>query len=347
MTPNDYERPYKPSFIDRFNDWVAQLPVRSWVFYVLFGIGLILLQTLFLWLDGGLYAQELLPVILFNGCATSFLVGLTHLLDSQALDALHSMRPALELTDSQFEDYAYRLSNMPPVTTVIAGLGMMVVAILAEMQSNALVRYAALERLPIFAVVFHLTDKGSAFVFGVVLFHSVRQLRLVDRINANHVRFSLFNLGPFRAFSRLTSSTAVGLVVCAYGWIPINPDLLTNPISLGFSGAVTILAVAVFVWPLLGAHRLMQTEKERVLHEIDLHFEAAFARIDRRFSVDDYSAYEGLNRTIASLEIQRSRIMAIPTWPWRPETARIVLTVVVLPLVLTIIQFFVLQALGR
>ena len=70
MTANNSERPYKPSWIDRFTDWVERLPVRSWIFYLGIGTALILVQILFLWLDGGLTAQELLPVIIFNGLAT-------------------------------------------------------------------------------------------------------------------------------------------------------------------------------------------------------------------------------------------------------------------------------------
>jgi hypothetical protein len=50
---------------------------------------------------------------------------------------------------------------------------------------------------------------------------------------------------------------------------------------------------------------------------------------------------------IASLDIQYRRINAIPTWPWRPETARIALTAIALPLMLMILQYFAFQALDR
>jgi hypothetical protein len=83
MTANSKERLYKASWIDRFNNWVETLPVRAWIFHVVFGIVLILVQMLFLWLDRGLHAEELLPVIIFNGLATLFLLALIHLLDNQ------------------------------------------------------------------------------------------------------------------------------------------------------------------------------------------------------------------------------------------------------------------------
>jgi hypothetical protein len=131
-------------------------------------------------------------------------------------------------------------------------------------------------------------------------------------------------------------------------WMLINPELLADPFSLGMTVSFTILAVAVFVWPLVGAHRLMETEKERMLHAIDLQFGAVFAMFNQRFrdnDNDDYSAIGRLSGTISSLEIQYRKIKAIPTWPWRPETVRSVTTAIALPLVLMILQFLVEQAL--
>jgi hypothetical protein len=343
-TANNKERPYKPSWIDRFTNWVEKLPIREWVFYVGLGFVLILSQMLFLWLDGGLQAEALLPVIIFNGLATPFALALIHLLDNQAVTALKSMIPTLEMTEPEFDKFQYKLSNMPSRATLIAGLTMVIIAILIERLSIAPIRYAALEQLPIFAVVFHIIDKSSAFLFGAFIYHTIRQLRLVNTTCLLHIRISLFNLGPLQAFSKLTASTAVGLVVGVYGWMLINPELLTDPVSFGFAWSITILAIAVFVWPLFGVHRLMEMEKERTLHNIDLRFEAVFSKFNQRFLDDDYSAIERLNGTISSLEIQHKRIKAIPTWPWRPETARFALTAIALPLILTILQFLVEQA---
>ena len=337
-------RPYRPSWIDRFTNWVARLPVREWVFYVGLGLGLICIQMLFLWLDGGLQYDALLPVIIFNALAIPYGLALVHLLDKRAVTALHSMRPTLTITEPEFDDFQYRLSTMPSRAALIASLTTVVFLILTERFAIVPVRYAALEHLPIFKIVYHIIDKSTAFVIGPFIYHSIAQLRLVNAIYSNHTRINLFDMKPLYAFSKLTASTAVGLVVGVYGWMLINPELLTDPIGFGFAGSITILAVAVFVWSLFGAHRLMEMEKARMLHDIDLHFEAVFSKFNQRLCDDDYSAIERLNGTISGLEIQHKRITAIPTWPWRPETARFVLTAIALPLILTILQFLAEQA---
>jgi hypothetical protein len=127
----------------------------------------------------------------------------------------------------------------------------------------------------------------------------------------------------------------------------INPELLANPVSLGIAGAYSILSIGIFIWPQWGVHRLMELEKAKALREINQRLEALFAKFNQLIDDGDYAATEKLNGTIASLEIQHKRVSAIPTWPWSPETARIALTAIALPLMLMILQYFVLQALNR
>ena len=343
-TANSKGRPYQRSWIDRFFNWVEILPIPAWAFYVSLGFVLILSQVLVLWLDGGLQAEVLLPIIVFNGLAVPFLLALIHFLDDQANTALNSVKTTLEITEQEFNDYQYQLSTMPSSPTLIAGLIMVVSAILVERCSVIPIRYEALEQLPIFAVVYHIIDKSTAFLFGTFIYHTIRQLRLVNTININHIRINLFNLRPLQVFSKFTASTAVGLVIGTYGWMLINPDLLTNLIFFGFTVSITVLAIMVFAWPLFGVHRLMESEKESMLHNIDLRFESVFSKFDQSILEEDYSAIERLNWTISSLEIRYKRIKAIPTWPWKPETARLVLTTVAIPLILTMLRFLIEQA---
>ncbi len=338
---------FRSSWIDRFSNWVERLPVSTWIFHTLFGVALILVQVLFLWLDSGLDAGELLPVIIFNGLAIPFLLALIQLLDKQAVAALQTMRPVLDMSQEAIDRAAYRLANMPFLAPLLAGLATTALTVLTPLVTAAPIRYAALEQLPIFAVVFHIVDKGSAFLFGVILYHTIRQLRLVNDINLNHVRINLFHLRPLRAFSRVTASTALGLLIFVYVWMFINPELLADPLIVGYALLFTALAVAVFAWPLWGAHRLMETEKEKALQEIDLQLEATFSEFNRLIGAGEFEATDRLNGVIASLETQYQRISAIPTWPWSSETARLALTAIALPLILMIIQSFVLQALNR
>jgi hypothetical protein len=249
------------------------------------------------------------------------------------------------MTEPEFDEFRYKLTTMPVLAPLAAGLTLLVLVILMEQFSAVPSRYAVLEQLPVFTVVFQIVDKSSAFMYGVMIYHTIRQLRFVTAVNSSYLRVSPFNVGPSQAFSRLTASTAVGLTFGVFAWLLINPELLSSPASVAFSAALTALGIAVFVWPLLGAHRRMEIEKARMLHEIDAHFEAVFAELNQRLRDGDYSESKRLQETISSLDVQHRTITAIPTWPWKPEIARVALTAIALPLILMIVQYFVLQAL--
>jgi hypothetical protein len=340
------ERPFKPSWIDRFNDWIEDRSIPAWLAFVVFGFVLVAVQILVLWLEGGLQARDLLPVIVYNGLFTPYLLALICLLDHQALSALRSMRSALDMTQSKFKTYEYRLSTMPFPLPLVVGLIMLTVVVLMEWFSTTPVRYGALGQFHVFRAVFQIVDKSSAFLFGVFIAHTIRQLQLVSRINANYVRINLFDRRSLQVFSTLTASTAVGLLFGVYGWILINPDLLMDPVIFGFIAIMTVLAMTVFALPLYGMHRRMAMAKERAIREIDRRSQTIFSTFNERVDADDYAAVEILSGVIDSLEVQYNRISGIPTWPWRPEAVRFLLAAIALPLVLEIILFLVGQAWG-
>jgi len=341
------ERPYKPSWIDLFIQWVEKLPINIWLFNLLLGALLILVHAVFLWIDDGLFTEEMFPIIIFNSLAIPYLFVLIYLLDKQAVSGLKAMRPALDLSQEEYLEYEYKLCTMPFLAPLLAGTVITLMTILLPSITVAPARYAVLEQLPTFNVVFHILDKSSAFLFGVLVYHTIRQLRLVNAININHVNINLFELVPVQAFSRLTGSTAIGLLVFVYPWMIINPELLFDPILFANVVVYTLVAIFVFVFPLWGVHRIIDQEKRRVLQEINLRFEAVLSEFNQFIDAGDLVASEALNGTINSLEIQTRRISAIPTWPWRSETARLILTAIALPVVLMVLQYFIFQALEQ
>lgn len=340
------ETPYPPSWIDRFGEWVETRRVPAWVIYAGLGAALIAGQLLLFWLLGGGAYLELAPVVVFNSLLIAFLLGLMHLLDRWALSALQTMRPILEISDGQYNRYRYELATMPLVGSLAAGLVMMVIVILMETFVVSPERYGGLAQLPLFNVIFQIVDKGSAFLFGVFAYHTVRQLRLVRAITTQNARISLFNPAPLQAFAPVTALTAVGLVITVYGWLLLNPDLLFDPAVIGFTAGATLLAVAVFVLPLYGVHRRMKAEKERLLLAVDLEMETLFGQFNEALQAGDHDALDRLNGTINSLGFQRARIDDLPSWPWRAGTARAALSAITLPLLAQVVRLLAGQLLG-
>jgi hypothetical protein len=55
---------------------------------------------------------------------------------------------------------------------------------------------------------------------------------------------------------------------------------------------------------------------------------------------------DDLSKTISSLQIEQHLLEGIPTWPWRPETVRLLITALALPLGLWFIQYLLQRLMG-
>lgn len=93
-----------------------------------------------------------------------------------------------------------------------------------------------------------------------------------------------------------------------------------------------LLAAASFVLPLNGMHRQVAKEKSRRVSEADRRFEFILNRLHQQIDTESLEDADGLNKTLASLVIERDALARI--WPWRPETLRGFLTSVALPLLI-------------
>ena len=151
-------------------------------------------------------------------------------------------------------------------------------------------------------------------------------------------------MGPLYAFSSITAITAVSLTATTYSWYFLNPGMLHDPVALAIALPITLLGLAIFVWPLLGIHQLLVNEKERLLEEGSQRLEAATVELHQRVDRGELEGMMDLNMAIGALEIEHQALSRIPTWPWQPETLRLLATALVLPLVLllaqVVVQFF-------
>jgi hypothetical protein len=87
-------------------------------------------------------------------------------------------------------------------------------------------------------------------------------------------------------------------------------------------------------------------EKGRLLDECSLRIEASITELHQRVDSESLEGMDDLNKTIASLETEQNLLERIPTWPWQPETVRLLVTALALPLVLWLVQYILQRAIG-
>jgi len=78
-------------------------------------------------------------------------------------------------------------------------------------------------------------------------------------------------------------------------------------------------------------------EKEGLQLQADRRFKATLADLHRSVDERDLSVADGLNKTLASLQLEREALARIPTWPWQAATLRAFLSALLVPIVIWLI----------
>ena len=333
-------RGYPPSWVDRLDDWLDALPGPTWRIYAVFALLLVLINAVIKWADGAYPPGTFHPfhvVVMISGV---WYMGLIHYLDRAAGVAMDRFRPVLDGPARRLARLEYCLTTMPARNTLVVTvlgilLGIWVLA--ASMQGVALSPAALAFTSPV-----SIWFEGAVCIFlntAFVLFvyHTIHQLRTVNRIYTTSTRIDLFNLTPLYAFSLLSALTAGGGLLLMYAWVATEPDLADDKISLAAALTTGVVALLTFLWPLLGIHRMLATEKIQAHTEVGKRIKLCFDELHRRMDKNFPAEVDTPIKVMAALQQEQAYLDKLPTWPWQPETVRGLATAVLLPIALWII----------
>jgi hypothetical protein len=102
---------------------------------------------------------------------------------------------------------------------------------------------------------------------------------------------------------------------------------------------LSTLALITFLVPLWGIHQRLVDEKERCLGESSTRMTNALGNFRR--AVETNAAEQALQNKdlVAALEYEYNLYSKVPTWPWQPDTFRLIISALLLPFVLFVVQF--------
>jgi len=339
-------RLYPPSFVDRVMNAVERLPIPYGLTYlVLFVLQSIALHVL-AWVEGWLAPYSFNPLILLFPMWLWGPLAIVTYLDSLSLEALSSFSPLLDTQPEAMRRLKYEFTTMPAGSVIISGViwsGLYFIFTYLTFDSA----YVTTGYGPFGTVVAIIEGLISFSVGSVVYYHSIRQLRLVDRTVRMVKQFDLFRLDPVYAFSVVTSRTSVSWVIL------LSLTLLIVPIQIAFVPLLVtlilqvVMAVAAFTLPLRIVNHRLASEKRRLLAELDQRVKAALARLHQCLDDNALGEVEKLNAALAGLNVERDLLARIPTWPWRAGMLSGFLSIVVLPIVLFLLQLVLGRLLGR
>lgn len=349
--------PYAPSWVDRLQAWLGARGLPVWLIYLLGWLLIWALVSGSALLSGDPVPPSVLRVQLsFSVNAVLFLAAV-HYLDGAAQSAMRAFEPAMKASGESSRRLAYTMTTMPARTVLLISLFGAALPLALSPVSIPAMRQFYLATSPL-AVVIHIglvSTLGSA-TFGVFLFHTIRQLRVVSQVHRHHTSVSLFRLQSLYGLSSLTARTAfVFVIVGAIAYATRGPSPSTpsgsqvwpDPAAVGIGYLLLSVGTAavIFASPLIGLHQMLKREKSRRQAGNDKRLEQMIGELHRVVDGGDLQTIDALNKTISSLVAEREVIRKTPTWPWSPGALGVLVSAVLLPIVVWLIQYLLERAL--
>lgn len=342
MSSQSSATPYPPSWLNRFLNWVARLPGPSWLYALIVWLSVFGITTLIAW-NGGEYPTGTFDI--FHFIFTGSLVAaplLMRYLNKAAARAMENSRSVLDVSAEQFSTLCYEFTTLPARATFFWSLlpALTIVLNLFYSSANGLegLRVSSSPLLVGWAIIFAIL--WSIFV-GPMIYQVLRYIRLVNRIYKFYTRVDLYNLSPLYGFSALMLRASIALILITAVIYASAPQLLDDTLSVANAIFSVLFAGAVFILPLLGMHNRLVDEKERVLGETAQRIQVTIAALHQTVDTTQWKQATDFREALAALEIEQRLLEKIPTWPWQPETIRIIITALILPIAIFLIQFVI------
>ncbi len=340
--------PYRRSWIDVFFAWITGLPGPTWLAYVVLVIPSVLLANAQLWLSDMRPWGALEPIQVFWGIWGVMLIAATHYLRNVAADAFDRFRVALGNGVADPERARYELTTMPAVPVLAITVIAFVITPLYYVADPVASQVVGLSGAGLVART--LSEGLTTVFFLAIAFQAIRQLRAVVRLHATADAVDPFRPAPLHAFSRLTAQVGIVLVVfISVGILAVPGQLMTAgswALWAPWLFGVPIVAAVVFVVPLLGMHRRLEAEKERLESAADGRMRGLLAELNEAIDARATDGVTALDATISALRHEREILAKLPTWPWSTVTVRGFGSALLLPIALFLIQRFLGGVLG-
>jgi len=338
--------PYPPSWIDQLTAKIDRLPGATWMFYATVGGTYTLL---FLLAQARLGANDALHFLsrVFLALQPLYFLAVIHWLDRVAQDAARRYFASRPEARGAAQANSYRLTTLPRWPTLIACASALLAVLYFLFTGGAQqVGSLGLATGPAGVALVAVHFGVMWILLGALIYHTFHQLRTVHQIYAAHPVADIYAPEPYYAFTGLALQTALLITLNNYGWIVADPATLRDPFSLGLTVFLAGLALLMFVWPLWGAHQMLAASKADALAVNSARFKAVVAELHLRLEVHRITGMDELNKSLASLEIERTALARIPTWPWQPGTLRGLVATLGLPIAVWLIQYLLGRALS-
>jgi hypothetical protein len=344
--------PYAPSWLDQTTGWIRRLPIPSWLFYLLLILIFVAVETVPKWLDGTYQVGVFVPFhVVFAATFAFSLAAHRYLIDSVGTvkTAFHGV---FDGDDAKLASLLYQITTSPARATLLWSLGAAGISSLSwVVVGDSLPRYLLLSTSPLAAIVDYVMMTVTWALIAAISCYCVHLIQVLNDYLVRRARIDIFKLGSLYAFSGLTGRIAVTFLLGNYIWYltdPAPPDLsVWRAWRLVATIALVLVAVAAFLYPLIGVHQVLEMQKRRLLEQNGQQVRTVMSRVYHLLDSGESGDLVALKNATDSLIAEQNTLEKLPTWPWHADTLRLVSTALVLPLLAYLIERILAAILGH
>ena len=326
--------PRPAGWIDRVFGLPLRRPGGPAIWWIAIFVLMTLVPAVLLWVTGAQPVGAIDSRLWVAALLAAYGVALRNVLDGTARRAFREFLPALKAVPDAAAFEAGLVSV--PDRVAIPAMAIVEVVITIGYFSDPNEAAHILSRPFVEQAVVLVTNWLAIAVVGVLLIGIYRQLSTVTRLHGLAV-VDLFDPGPAHAFARLTSATAIGVILCT-AVVLADPAAASDTILFSLQAAVLLLiAAAAFALPLRGMQGRLASEKAALLRAVNGRIKLTTDRVHAAVDADTPLAGSGLHDTLASLIAERDFIAKLSTWPWSAGTIRGLGSALVVPIVVWVI----------
>jgi hypothetical protein len=340
--PKDTLPAYSPRWLYRFFAFLESLPVRPWALAAVVTLAVAAVTHWVAWERGVLPFGKLNLFLSVIGLFSVIGPAQWHYLTQSARPAITDFFIG-RANSRQIEKTLADFVSLPPFWgTLFFALGGLS-GYLGATRIMAIMLPISASVLPGLGLLASVL--GGGFIF-ILIARIIRQSLLTRRFYLE-MEVDLFNPSPIYSLSRYAVASIISLLVGTdLLQIIVLPTIMFTPLGLlsqvFLNGALWIF----FVAQLLGVNGRMRRAKERLLAELGKDVERVYNDVHAAVGKKGYAAVGHMQASIATLKNEQDILQKIPTWPWQPETLRNLLTPLLIPVIVYLVQRFLGAALG-
>lgn len=335
--------PYRPFWVYRFFVLIQRLPIPGWLLALLIIVIVGVADHLVAWRQGDLPVGQINSYLSTVGVYIVLMPTVWAYLTQRANRALLEFFEGSGKSAAQVQAVSSDFNSLPDWEMILLLVfGFLAGYFMYNKMTVPMIPISA-QVLPSLQLLSFITTNGLMYPS---IAKALRQIVLVKRFYGER-NVDIFNPRPIYALSRYMSLISIMILFIVYGLQAVAfPSLLFTPVGLVLQVLTVGAAFAIFFFPLTDVNRTMRRAKENLLDELNKDLKNVQQRVHHSVQSQKLAKISELRTAVAALKDEIEVLHKIRTWPWQTETLRNLLTPLLIPIVVYLIQRFLGGMLG-